>query len=146
VVCGERKRGACADPNCELQKIARDLPPSSLTEGNSEVSEGDDIQEVLRVRIVADALTGGDLDALIELSDALEATGTPEKIRTFVLQLLFELLPDTARDKMAAAGEIEGHSNVIDFFTPKQHGKHTQIGCGAHHGFRCVRGCGGHCR
>jgi predicted alpha/beta-hydrolase family hydrolase len=49
------------------------------------VSEGDDIQEVLRVRIVADALTGGDLDALIELSDALEATGTPEKIRTFVL-------------------------------------------------------------
>ena len=44
---------------------------------------------------------------------------TPEKIRTFVLQLLFELLPDTARDKMAAAAEIEGHGNVIDFFTRK---------------------------
>jgi hypothetical protein len=43
------------------------------------MSEKDDIEEVLRARIVADALTGGDLDALIELSDALEASGTPEK-------------------------------------------------------------------
>ena len=83
------------------------------------MSEKDDIKEVLRARIVADALTGGDIDALIELSDALEASGTPEKIRTFVIQLLFELLPDTARDTMAAAAEAGGHSNVIDFFTRK---------------------------
>ena len=48
----------------------------------------------------------------------LEASGTPEKIRGFVLQLLFELLPDAARETMAAA-EAGGHSNVIDFFTRK---------------------------
>ena len=78
------------------------------------MSEKDDIEEVLRARIVADALTGGDIDALIDLSDLLEASGTPEKIRTFVLQLLFELLSDAARDTMAAAA-AGGHSNVIDF-------------------------------
>ena len=83
------------------------------------MSEKDDIEEVLRARIVADALTSGDLEALMELSDVLEASGTPEKIRTFVLQLLFELLPDTTRDTMAAAAEAEGKSNVIDFFTRK---------------------------
>jgi hypothetical protein len=49
----------------------------------------------------------------------VEASGTPDKIRTFVLQLLFELLPDTARETMAAAAEAGGHSNVIDFFTRK---------------------------
>ena len=68
------------------------------------------------------ALTGGDIDALIELSDVLEASGTPDKIRTFVLQLLFELLPDTAKDTMAAAAEAGGNSNVIDFFTRKPRG------------------------
>ena len=83
------------------------------------MSEKDDIKEVLRARIVADALTSCDVDALIELSDVLEVSGTPEKIRTFVLQLLFELLPDAARDTMAAAAEAGGHSNVIDFFTRK---------------------------
>jgi len=83
------------------------------------MSDEDDIEEVLRARIVADALTGGDVDALIELSDILEASGTPEKIRTFVLQLLFELLPDAARETMAAAAEAGGHGNVIDFSTWK---------------------------
>ena len=84
------------------------------------MSGEDDIEEVLCARVVADALTSGDVDALIDLSDVLEASGTPDKSRTtFVLQLLFELLPDTARETMAAAAEAGGHSNVIDFFTRK---------------------------
>ena len=68
------------------------------------------------MRASSPRLQGGDIDALIELSDVLEASGTPEKIRSFMLQLLFELLPDTAREPMAAAAEAEGHSTVIDFF------------------------------
>ena len=81
------------------------------------MSNENDIEEVRRTRVVAEALRGGDIDALIELSDVLEASGTPEKIRGFVLQLLFELLPNRARETMAAAAEETGHSNVIDFFT-----------------------------
>ena len=57
------------------------------------MSNENDIEEVRRARVVAEALRGGDIDALIELSDVLEASGTPEKIRSFVLQLLFELCP-----------------------------------------------------
>ena len=38
------------------------------------MSDEDDIKEVLRARIVADALAGGDVDALIELSGVLEAS------------------------------------------------------------------------
>jgi hypothetical protein len=51
-----------------------------------------------------DALKGFDLDAVIDLSDVLEARRIPERISTFVLQLLFELLPGAARGTMAAAG------------------------------------------
>ena len=83
------------------------------------MSEKDDLERVRRARIVANALIDGDVDGLVELSNLLAAAGTSEKTRGFVLQLIFELLPATAQELMAAAAEIEGHSNVIDFFTRK---------------------------
>jgi len=43
------------------------------------MSDEDDIEEVRRARAVAEALQNGDIDALVELSDVLETSGTPEK-------------------------------------------------------------------
>lgn len=81
------------------------------------MSEKDDLEQVLRARIVADALIEGDVDAIVELANILEVAGTKEKTRYFVLQLIFELLPTTVQERMIASAEAQGHSNVIDFFT-----------------------------
>ena len=81
------------------------------------MSEVDDIETVRRARIVADALVEGDVDAMVELVKILEAAGTSEHTKWFVLQLIFELLPAKAQEGMAAKAEEAGHSNVIDLFT-----------------------------
>jgi hypothetical protein len=83
------------------------------------MSEADDIETVQRARIVADALVEGDVDAMVELAGILEAAGTGEQTKWFVLQLIFELLPAKAQEWMAAKAEEAGHSNVIDLFTRK---------------------------
>ena len=50
-----------------------------------------DIENVRRARIVADVLIEGDVDALVELSNLLEAAGTKETTRDFVLTGDFRL-------------------------------------------------------
>jgi hypothetical protein len=83
------------------------------------VSEADDIENVRRARAVAQALLDGDIDALADVSDLLRATGASDKIADFIVQLIFELLPDKAREWMEAKAAEGGHNNVIDLFTRK---------------------------
>ena len=69
---------------------------------------------------VANALRSGDLDALFELADLLEASGAEENARSFVLQVICELLPEDTQDSMLTGPLAERRSNVIDFLTRKQ--------------------------
>jgi len=62
-----------------------------------EVAHRHRIEDVPRACIMAEALKGGDIDALVECSDFLEASGMSETSTSFVFQLLFELLPRSGR-------------------------------------------------
>ena len=86
------------------------------------MSEDDDLRDAMAAATVADALKDGDLDALVDLMDVLEAAGLTGKIAGFALGILWELLPDGAQQKMVATAEAEGKNNVIDFFTRKPRG------------------------
>jgi hypothetical protein len=67
-------------------------------------------------------LRDGDIDALADLMELLEASGTKPKIADFVLGIIWDLLPDAAHDIMIANAEAEGKGNVIDMFTRKPRG------------------------
>ena len=69
--------------------------------------------------VVADALRSGDIDALLELADLLEASGAKEKTRSFVLQVICELLPGDSQDGMLAGPQTRRQSNVIDLLARK---------------------------
>ena len=69
---------------------------------------------------VANALRSGDIDALLELADLLVASGAKEKARSFVLQVICELLPGESQDSMLASPTGERECNVIDLFAHKR--------------------------
>ena len=69
---------------------------------------------------VANALRSGDIDALLELADLLEANGAKGKVRSFVLQVICELLPGESQDSMLASPPAEHESNVIDLSAHKR--------------------------
>ena len=70
--------------------------------------------------IVADALRSGDIDALLELADLLEASGAKAKARSFVLQVICELLPQYSQDSMLAGPRAQRQGNVIDLLARKR--------------------------
>jgi hypothetical protein len=68
---------------------------------------------------VADSLKDGVFETLLEVVEELEAGGLKEKIATLAFGIIWELLPEEAKDKMLASAQAEGKSNVIDLFTRK---------------------------
>jgi hypothetical protein len=80
------------------------------------MSEDDELGDYLAATAVANALRNGDIEALVDLMDLLEAGGTKPKIADFMLGIIWQLLPDGAHDLMIANAEAEGKSNVIDLF------------------------------
>ena len=77
------------------------------------------IEQGVGAGLVADALRSGDIDALLELADLLEASGAKEKARSFVLQVICELLPEESQDNMLSGPQAQRQSNVIDLFKRK---------------------------
>ena len=71
--------------------------------------------------VVADALRSGDIDALLELADLLEASGAKEKARSFVLQVICELLSENSQEGMLVGRQAQRQSNVIDLYARKPH-------------------------
>jgi hypothetical protein len=66
---------------------------------------------------VADALRSGNIEALFELGDLLEESGARENVRSFVLQVICELLPEDGQDSMLGGPQTLRHMNVIDLST-----------------------------
>ena len=60
------------------------------------------------------------VDALLELADLLEASGAEENARSFVLQVICELLPEDRQDSLLTGPQAERRGNVIDFLRRKQ--------------------------
>jgi hypothetical protein len=89
------------------------------------MSNDDELGDYLAAATVANALRDGDIDALADLMELLEASGTKPKIPDFVVGIVWDLLPDAAHDIMIANAEAEGKSNVIDMFTRKPRGAGT---------------------
>jgi hypothetical protein len=85
----------------------------------------DDLGDYLAAATVASALRDGDFEALADLVELLQASGTNRKIADLVLGIIWDLLPDAAHDIMIANAEAEGKSNVIDMFTRKPRGAGT---------------------
>ena len=83
------------------------------------MSEEEDLGDYLAAEAVANALTEGDFEAFADLADLLEASCRKERTASFVLGLIWALLPDEAHDKMIATAQAEGRSNIIDLFTRK---------------------------
>jgi hypothetical protein len=83
------------------------------------LTEGAVIEQGVGAGLVADALRSGDIDALLELADLLEASGAKEKARSFVLQVICELLPEVSQDSMLSGPQAQRQSNVIDLFKRK---------------------------
>ena len=68
---------------------------------------------------VADALRNGNIEALFELGNLLEESGARENARSFVLQVICELLPEDGQDSLLAGPQAQRHKNVIDLATRK---------------------------
>ena len=83
------------------------------------MSEEDDLKEAMVAASVADSLKEGYFETLLEVVDVLEAGGLKDKIATLAFGIIWELLPEEAKDKMLESAEAQGKSNVIDLFTRK---------------------------
>jgi len=83
-------------------------------------AEGAVIKQGVGSGAVANALRSGDVDALLELADLLEASGAEENARSFVLQVICELLPEDRQDSLLTGQQAERRGNVIDFLRRKQ--------------------------
>jgi hypothetical protein len=82
------------------------------------LTEGLVIEQRMGPCAVADALRGGDIEALFELGDLLEESGARENARSFVLQVICALLPENGQDSMLAGGQqVQRHKNVINLST-----------------------------
>ena len=49
---------------------------------------------------VANALRSGDINALLELADLLDESGAEQNARSFLLQVICELLPGDCQDSL----------------------------------------------
>jgi hypothetical protein len=67
---------------------------------------------------VAAALKDGDIDALVELAKTLQdKTGDREFVESMIV-LIYELLPQAAREQILADG-AKASNNIVDLFTRK---------------------------
>ena len=82
--------------------------------------EGSVTEQKMGACAVAHALRSGDVEALFELSDVLEESGVRENARSFVLQVICELLSENGQDSMLASPSILRHKNVIDLSTRRR--------------------------
>ena len=83
------------------------------------LTEGSVIERRMGPCAVADALRNGNIEALFELGNLLEESGARENARSFVLQVICELLPEDGQDSLLAGPQAQRHKNVIDLATRK---------------------------
>ena len=64
--------------------------------------------------MVSEKLTEGDVDMLAEIADLLRSAGTGVCVSAFLIQLIFQLLPQTAQQRMASNASSKPRGNVVE--------------------------------
>ena len=78
------------------------------------------LEETRRVRMVADKLIEGDIDMLTEIAHVLRSAGAGVCASAFLVQLIFQLLPQTAQQRMANNAGSKSRGNVVELVRPQK--------------------------
>jgi hypothetical protein len=78
------------------------------------------LAETRRVRMVADKLIEGDIDVLTEIAHVLRSAGAGVCVSAFLVQLIFQLLPQTAQQRMASNASTKSRGNVVELVRPRK--------------------------